>query len=103
MGIVNAGALPLYNDIPEDLKKLCEDAIWNLDPDSTEKILAYSQTHAAGAKKEVESEEWRKGTPEERISYALVKGIDKYVVGDVEEARKNVEKVLFIFPFPLFI
>jgi cobalamin-dependent methionine synthase I len=102
MGIVNAGALPLYTDVPEDLRILCENAIWNLDPESTEKILTYAQTHGVGAKKEAESEQWRETSPEERIRHALVKGVDKYIVEDVEEARLNKAKVSFHFFFFLF-
>jgi len=97
MGIVNAGALPLYNDIPDDLKSLCENAIFNRDPESTEKILAYAQAHSGQGKKEAETEKWRDGSIEDRISHALVKGIDKYITEDVEEARV-CGKVLLFFP-----
>eukprot|EP00058_Branchiostoma_floridae_P018971 XP_002604460.1 hypothetical protein BRAFLDRAFT_122283 [Branchiostoma floridae] len=97
MGIVNAGNLPLYDDISEELLKLCEDLIWNKDPEATEKMLAYAQVHGKGAKKEQESEEWRSRTVEERLEHSLVKGIDKYVVEDTEEARANME----LYPRPL--
>eukprot|EP01137_Pigoraptor_chileana_P011610 Opistho-2@62742 len=96
MGIVNAGNLPVYDDIPADLLRLCEDAILNRDSQSTEKLLEYAQTHAKGAKKEEETEEWRKGDVESRLVHALVKGIEKYVVLDVEEARLNT--ALFVRP-----
>jgi len=101
MGIVNAGALPLYTDVPEDLRVLCENAIWNLDPESTDKILLYAQTHGAGAKKEAESEQWREGSAEARIRHALVKGVDKHIVDDVEEARLNKEQVGSNFSLPI--
>ncbi|XP_019625981.1 PREDICTED: methionine synthase-like [Branchiostoma belcheri] len=97
MGIVNAGNLPLYDDINEELLKLCEDLIWNKDPEATEKMLAYAQVHGKGAKKEQESEEWRCRTVEDRLEHSLVKGIDKYVVEDTEEARANLER----YPRPL--
>ncbi|KAI8839214.1 hypothetical protein BC829DRAFT_426118 [Chytridium lagenaria] len=76
MGIVNAGFLTIYDDIPKDLLQICEDAIWNRDPDVTEKLLAYAASHgnAAGAKAE-EEETWRQNDVEKRLEYALVKGI----------------------------
>ncbi|KAH0622513.1 hypothetical protein JD844_024885, partial [Phrynosoma platyrhinos] len=92
MGIVNAGNLPVYDDIHKELLQLCEDLIWNKDPDATEKLLRYAQTHAQGGKKVVQTDEWRNGSVEERLEYALVKGIEKYVVEDTEEARLNKEK-----------
>uniref|UniRef100_A0A8D0E9X5 Methionine synthase n=1 Tax=Salvator merianae TaxID=96440 RepID=A0A8D0E9X5_SALMN len=92
MGIVNAGNLPVYDDIHKELLQLCEDLIWNKDPEATEKLLHYAQTHAQGGKKVVQTDEWRNGPVEERLEYALVKGIEKYVVEDTEEARLNKEK-----------
>ncbi|XP_066473295.1 methionine synthase isoform X2 [Tiliqua scincoides] len=92
MGIVNAGKLPVYDDIHKELLQLCEDLIWNKDPDATEKLLRYAQTHAQGGKKVVQTDEWRNGSVEERLEYALVKGIEKYVIEDTEEARLNREK-----------
>ncbi|KAI9364866.1 methionine synthase [Zopfochytrium polystomum] len=98
MGIVNAGFLTIYDDIPKDLLAICEDAVWNRDPNVTEKLLNYAESHGgAGAKSAAEDEEWRKGTVEERLSYALVKGITKFVVQDTEEARCLKEK----YPRPL--
>ncbi|XP_048341635.1 LOW QUALITY PROTEIN: methionine synthase [Sphaerodactylus townsendi] len=97
MGIVNAGNLPVYDDIHKELLQLCEDLIWNKDPDATEKLLRYAQTHAQGGKKVVQADEWRDGSVEERLQYGLVKGIEKYVVEDTEEARLNKNK----YPRPL--
>ncbi|XP_051849501.1 methionine synthase [Antechinus flavipes] len=99
MGIVNAGNLPVYDDIHKDLLQLCEDLIWNKDPDATEKLLRYAQTQAKGGKKTIQTDEWRNGPIEERLEYALVKGIEKYIVEDTEEARMNKEK----YPRPLNI
>ncbi|KAJ7342284.1 hypothetical protein JRQ81_010015, partial [Phrynocephalus forsythii] len=99
MGIVNAGNLPVYDDIPKELLQFCEDLIWNKDPDATEKLLRYAQTHAQGGKKIVQTDEWRNSPVEERLEYALVKGIEKYVIEDTEEARLNREK----YPRPLNI
>ncbi|XP_003215894.2 methionine synthase isoform X1 [Anolis carolinensis] len=92
MGIVNAGNLPVYDDIHKELLQLCEDLIWSKDSDATEKLLHYAQTHAQGGKKVVQTDEWRNSSVEERLEYALVKGIEKYVVEDTEEARLNKEK-----------
>lgn len=87
MGIVNAGVMPLYDDIPKDLLKICEDLLWNLDPEGTEKLLDYAQNHSAGAKAEVVVDEWRSFNVQDRLQHSLVKGIDKFVVEDTEEAR----------------
>ncbi|KAG8550582.1 hypothetical protein GDO81_023721 [Engystomops pustulosus] len=99
MGIVNAGNLPVYDDIEKELLQLCEDIIWNKDPEATEKLLKYAQTTAKGGKKVIQTDEWRNGSVEERLEYALVKGIEKYVVEDTEEARANKER----YPRPLHI
>lgn len=90
MGIVNAGQLPVYDDIPKDLLQLCEDALWNRDPEVTEKMLAYAESHGKGAAKQEDAEEWRAKPVAERLSYALVKGITKHIEDDTEEARHNV-------------
>ncbi|XP_033116368.1 methionine synthase-like [Anneissia japonica] len=73
MGIVNAGNLPVYDDINPTLLQLCENVIWNKDPDGTEKLLAYAQTLGKGAKKVIENDEWRKLPVEHRLEHALVK------------------------------
>ncbi|XP_004709880.1 methionine synthase [Echinops telfairi] len=104
MGIVNAGNLPVYDDIPKDLLHLCEDLIWNKDPEATEKLLRYTQTHGKGGKKVIQTDEWRNGPIEERLEYALVKGIEKHIIEDTEEARLNQEKYsrpLYIIEGPL--
>lgn len=87
MGIVNAGNLPVYSDIDQELKLLCDDLIWNRDPEGTEKLLIYAESHGKGAKKALAADEWRSKDVQERLSYALIKGIDQYVVEDTEEAR----------------
>ncbi|KAJ3069800.1 hypothetical protein HDU98_007149 [Podochytrium sp. JEL0797] len=98
MGIVNAGFLTIYDDIPKDLLQICEDAIWNRDDECTEKLLAYAEKHGGAAAKTAEEEEaWRLLDVEKRLAHALVKGITKYVVADTEEARLNKEK----YPRPL--
>ncbi|KAI3365357.1 hypothetical protein L3Q82_010443, partial [Scortum barcoo] len=92
MGIVNAGNLPVYDDIDKELLLLCESLIWNRDADATEKLLAYAQNNVKGGKKVVQTDEWREGSVEERLEYALIKGIEKYVVEDVEECRAQVDR-----------
>uniref|UniRef100_A0AAX7SP72 Methionine synthase n=1 Tax=Astatotilapia calliptera TaxID=8154 RepID=A0AAX7SP72_ASTCA len=91
MGIVNAGNLPVYDDIDKELLTLCENLIWNRDGDATEKLLAYAQVHTRG-KQIIRTDEWREGSVEERLEYALIKGIEKYVVEDVEECRAQVHR-----------
>ncbi|KAJ8404758.1 hypothetical protein AAFF_G00331450 [Aldrovandia affinis] len=99
MGIVNAGNLPVYDDIDKDLLQLCENLIWNRDPEATEKLLLYAQTNAKGAKKVIQTDEWREGSVEHRLEYALIKGIEKYVVEDTEEARAQSDR----YPRPLHV
>ncbi|GFR95585.1 methionine synthase [Elysia marginata] len=98
MGIVNAGALPLYDDIDAKLLELCEAVLWNKDPDATEKLLEFAQSQGKGGmSKAGASDEWRQKPVEERLAYSLIKGIDAHVVEDTEEARKNKE----LYPRPL--
>ncbi|XP_062299042.1 methionine synthase [Scomber scombrus] len=92
MGIVNAGNLPVYDDIDKDLLLMCENLIWNRDTEATDKLLNYAQNNMKGGKKVVQTDEWREGNVEERLEYALVKGIEKYVVEDVEECRIQVDR-----------
>ncbi|XP_070847286.1 methionine synthase [Chaetodon trifascialis] len=92
MGIVNAGNLPVYDDIDKHLLLLCENLIWNRDADATEKLLAYAQSNVKGGKKVVQTDEWREGSVEDRLEYALIKGIEKHVVEDVEECRAQVDR-----------
>ncbi|KAF5909085.1 methionine synthase, partial [Clarias magur] len=99
MGIVNAGSLPVYDDIDKELLVLCENIIWNRDPEATEKLLIYAQNKAKGGKKVIQTDEWRKGSVEERLEYALVKGIEKFVVEDTEEARAQTDR----YPRPLHV
>ena len=104
MGIVNAGALPIYDDIPKDLLLLIENAIFNRDPDATEKLLDYAakmkSAGGAGGKAAVQ-EEWRSLPVEERLKHALVKGDVKYIDSDVEEVRQKVARPLHVIEGPL--
>uniref|UniRef100_A0A667ZR47 Methionine synthase n=1 Tax=Myripristis murdjan TaxID=586833 RepID=A0A667ZR47_9TELE len=99
MGIVNAGNLPVYDDIDKELLLLCENLIWNRDSDATEKLLTYAQNNAKGGKKVVHTDEWRQGCVEERLEYALIKGIEKYVLEDTEECRSLTDR----YPRPLHV
>ncbi|KAG9294279.1 hypothetical protein G9A89_021638 [Geosiphon pyriformis] len=101
MGIVNAGFLTIYDEIPKDLLELCENAIWNRDPEVTEKILTYAQKHGKSEKKEEAEEEWRSNDVETRISHALIKGITKYIIEDTEEARQQYDRPLHVIEGPL--
>jgi 5-methyltetrahydrofolate--homocysteine methyltransferase len=93
MGIVNAGALPIYSDIEPTLLQLAEDAILNRTSDATEKLLEYAQNskkQASSGGKPVQAEEWRSKPTEEKLTYSLVKGIDTFITEDTEEARSVV-------------
>src|SRR5207248_3408435 len=83
MGIVNAGMLAVYEEIPEDLLGLVEDVLLNRRPDATERLLAFAesvkQQGPAGAPWATKDEAWRQGTVEERLSHALVKGIVDHI------------------------
>ncbi|WP_366139749.1 methionine synthase [uncultured Modestobacter sp.] len=91
MGIVNAGALEVYDEVPELLRERIEDVVLNRRPDSTERLLEIAADFAGdGAAKEVASEEWRALPVGERITHALVKGIDEFVEADTEELRQEI-------------
>ncbi|MES3039068.1 MAG: homocysteine S-methyltransferase family protein, partial [Bdellovibrionota bacterium] len=89
MGIVNAGMLEVYEDIDPELRELCEDVIWNKNPDASEKLIDYAEKIKNSGEKEVVvngREAWRNGTLQERMTHSLVKGIDQYIVEDTTEA-----------------
>jgi 5-methyltetrahydrofolate--homocysteine methyltransferase len=103
MGIVNAGMLEVYEEIDPELKTLVEDVLLNRRPDATERLVEYGETlKSAGAVvSEKKTEEWRSGTVEERLSHALVKGIDTYIDIDTEEARVKLGRPLLVIEGPL--
>jgi 5-methyltetrahydrofolate--homocysteine methyltransferase len=91
MGIVNAGALEVYDEVPERLRERIEDVVLARRPDATERLLEIAAEYAGdGAAKEVASEEWRALPVGERITHALVKGIDGFVEADTEELRAQI-------------
>ena len=101
MGIVNAGMLQVYDEIPKDLLKLVEDVILNRRKDATERLIAYAEK-VKGSKESVEKiDEWRNEVVEERLKHALIKGIVEYVEDDVEEARLNYTRTLDVIEGPL--
>ena len=105
MGIVNAGQLEIYEEIEPELKVLVEDVLLNRRPDATERLVDFGEKlKAAGAgvsAGEKKAEEWRNGTVEERLSHALVKGIDTYIDIDTEEARAKLGRPLLVIEGPL--
>lgn len=101
MGIVNAGMLEVYEEIPKDLLERVEDVLLNRRSDATERLVEFADTIKSKGKEIVRDEEWRKGTVEERLSHALVKGIIEYLDEDVEEARQKATKPLDVIEGPL--
>ena len=101
MGIVNAGALVVYDEIEPHLKQLCEDVILNRTPEATDKLLAFAETVKAKGKAEIKDEAWRKSPVEDRLKHALVNGITDYIDADTEEARLKYPKPLDVIEGPL--
>ena len=103
MGIVNAGMLEVYEEIELELKVLVEDVLLNRRPDATERLVDYGETlkNVGTVVSEKKAEEWRSGTVEERLSHALVKGIDAYIEIDTEEARVKLGRPLLVIEGPL--
>jgi 5-methyltetrahydrofolate--homocysteine methyltransferase len=103
MGIVNAGMLEVYEEIDPELKVLVEDVLLNRRSDATERLVDYGEKlkGVSQAVNEKRAEEWRSGTVEERLSHALVKGIDTYIEIDAEEARVKLGRPLLVIEGPL--
>ncbi|MET0515543.1 MAG: methionine synthase, partial [Nitrospiraceae bacterium] len=101
MGIVNAGQLAVYEEIPKDLLALVEDVLLNRRPDATERLVTFAETVKQKGKTVIKDDEWRHGSVEERLSHALVKGITDYIDQDVEEARHKFDKPLEVIEGPL--
>ncbi len=101
MGIVNAGQLAVYEEIPKDLLELVEDVLLNRRPDATERLVTFAETVKQQGKAVVKDDEWRAGTVEERLSHALVKGVTDFIEQDIEEARKKYAKPLHVIEGPL--
>ena len=101
MGIVNAGQLGVYAEIPSDLLELVEDTLFNKRSDATDRLLAYADTVKGAVVSEKAAEAWRSDSVEERLSHALIKGITDYIEADTEEARQKYPKPLEVIEGPL--
>ncbi len=101
MGIVNAGQLAVYEEIPKDLLELVEDVLLNRRPDATERLVAFAETVKQKGKAAVKDDEWRNLPVEERLTHALVKGLTEYIDLDVEEARQKYARPLDVIEGPL--
>lgn len=102
MGIVNAGMLEVYDDIPKDLLERVEDVILNRRVDATERLVDFAETYkSVGKEQDVSKNEWRKKSVEERLKYALLKGIVDYIDQDTEEARQKYPESLHVIEGPL--
>ncbi|MDJ0792788.1 MAG: methionine synthase [Woeseiaceae bacterium] len=104
MGIVNAGQLAIYEDLPEQLRHAVEDVVLNRTADSTEKLLEVAEEYKdqkSGAAAKGADLSWRELAVEKRLEYALVNGVDEYVIDDTEEARLEVDRPLSVIEGPL--
>ena len=101
MGIVNPGLLGVYEEIPKDLLERVEDVLLNRRPDATERLVRFAETIKQKDQAQIQEDIWRKGTVEERLSHALVKGIVDFIDQDTEEARLKYGKPLAVIEGPL--
>lgn len=101
MGIVNAGQLGVYDDIPKDMLELCEDVLLNRRPDATERLVTFAETVKSKGKEVVVDNTWREQPVGKRLEHALIKGLTEFIDEDVEEARQQAEKPLHVIEGPL--
>ncbi len=104
MGIVNAGQLEIYDNVPEKLRDAVEDVILNRDDGATERLLEIAEEYrenAVGREEDASALEWRTWPVEKRLEHALVKGITEFIVEDTEEARAKASKPLEVIEGPL--
>ncbi|POC64943.1 methionine synthase [Vibrio vulnificus] len=104
MGIVNAGQLEIYDNVPEKLREAVEDVVLNRHDDATERLLEIAEEYrenAVGKQEDASALEWRTWSVEKRLEHALVKGITEFIVEDTEEARLNASKPLEVIEGPL--
>ena len=101
MGIVNAGMIEVYQDIPKDLLGLVEDVLFNKNKNATEALVDYASRVKGGGKKLERDLSWRETTVEKRLEHALVKGIVDYIEEDTEEVRKKLPKSINVIEGPL--
>ncbi len=101
MGIVNAGQLAVYEEIPKDLLERVEDVLLNRRPDATERLVTFAESVKATPAGPAVEDAWRRGSVDERLSHSLVRGIDAYVEADTEEARQKYGRPLAVIEGPL--
>ena len=101
MGIVNAGQLAVYEDIPPDLLELVEDVIFDRRPDATERLVEFARTVSGEGTRRERDLTWREGGVEERLAHALVHGVVDFIEEDTEEARKKLGRPLAVIEGPL--
>ena len=103
MAIVNAGQLGIYDEIPADLLERVEDVLLNRRPDATDRLVEFAETvkDVGDNKKKVDEQVWRGNSVQERLSHALVKGIDTWIEADTEEARQHYDRPLQVIEGPL--
>lgn len=101
MGIVNAGMITVYDEIPKDLLEMVEDVVFNRRADATERLIKFAEQIKSKGKKVEEDLEWRKDPVEKRLAHALVKGIVDFIEVDAEEARKKSKRPLDVIEGPL--
>lgn len=101
MGIVNAGQLGVYDDLPKEMLEHCEDLILNRRPDATERMLAFAETVKSKGKEIVIDNAWRDQPVSKRLEHALIKGLTEYIDTDVEEARQQSNRPLDVIEGPL--
>ncbi len=101
MGIVNAGQLAVYEEIPKDLLLQVEDVLFDRRPDATERLVAFAEQVKGGGKRREVDLSWREATVEERLKHALVQGVVDFIDQDVEEARQRYPKPLAVIEGPL--
>jgi len=101
MGIVNAGQLVIYDEIPKELLSLVEDVIFNKNESATQNLIDYAKNSVSKSKTKEKTANWRNKGPEELITHSLINGIDKYIIEDIETIRGNYDSSLEIIEGPL--
>ena len=101
MGIVNAGQLTVYSDIPDELRNAIEDVLFNKHVDATDRLIELAEKTRGYKSEELTTEDWRNGTVEERIRHALVRGDARHIDTDTEEARQKYDRPLDVIEGPL--
>ncbi|MCR9214022.1 MAG: methionine synthase [Proteobacteria bacterium] len=101
MGIVNAGQLAVYSDIPQNIRDRIEDVVFNKREDGTERLLEVAEEAIGQKRSNVQDLSWREGSVNDRLTHALVKGISDYIIEDTEEARQQFPRPIQVIEGPL--